>query len=437
MICVSFGMKFIAIILISSFIFSESTNNQKPFQISTTSNNNFAFDLYPLLVNKVIDDIEDTTKNVFFSPYSISSAFSLVAEGATGNNAIEIAKALRYPNYNLDNDSTLYMHDIHSGISFINKEFLNKKGNYDLDIANSIWYEKSWSHRFRKTFFDTLNKYYEPSLYEANFKGNYERERKRINNWIEEKTKDKIKELLPEKSLSDETRMVLCNAVYFKSDWLNKFDKKNTRDEPFYLENGDTTTVEMMSKLISTNFGNFDKMGNPWFGHGDKGFQILELPYVNNEISMLIILPVNIPLANLEKMLNNTNLNKWYLNTYKTKVNVSMPKFKIKMEESWSLRSELYSMGMKDAFKSKYGLFLGIADSIYISDVLHKTFIEIDESGTEAAAATAIIMNVVSASPPEPPKFIANHPFIFIIRDNHTETILFIGRMMYPLNESK
>ncbi|GAI76663.1 unnamed protein product, partial [marine sediment metagenome] len=261
---------------------------------------------------------------------------------------------------------------------------------------------------------------YDGRLSEVDFAGATETARKTINAWVEKKTKDKIKELLKPGVLNRLTRLVLTNAIYFKGNWDSQFEKARTQPAPFTLTDGKKVNVPMMNQTEKFKYTEAES------------FQALELPYVDNELSMVILLPKETDgLSDFEKTLTAGNLSEWLGKLRKRKVIVSVPKFR--MTSQFSLAAVLKSMGMTDAFVPDAADFSGMNGKrdLFISAVIHKAYVEVNEEGTEAAAATGVVIGVTSM-PARPPVFRADHPFLFLIRDNRTGSILFIGRVMNP-----
>jgi len=237
---------------------------------------------------------------------------------------------------------------------------------------------------------------------------------------VEKKTRNKIKNLIPKGVLNRLTRLVLTNAIYFKGNWESQFKKDRTKDGPFTLAGGEKVNVTMMNQTADFNYMETED------------FQGLELPYVDNELSMIILLPKRVDgLAEFEKTLTLKNLSQWLAKLRKRKVIVSVPKFK--MTSQFRLAEVLKSMGMTDAFVPDVADFSGMNGKrdLFISAVIHKAYVDVNEEGTEAAAATAVVVGITSM-PARPPVFRADHPFLFLIRDNHSGSILFIGRVTNP-----
>ncbi|MEW5822112.1 MAG: serpin family protein [Cyanobacteriota bacterium] len=365
------------------------------------SNNEFAFDLYSKLKK------ED--ENLFISPYSISTALGMTYAGADGDTKVQMSDVLHI---GLDEKLVVKAYsDLEKLLSNINSKSI------ELTIANSLWAEKNY--KFNQNYINLIKTNFGSALFLVDFQKAFESARVEINNWVEKKTQFKIKNLINKGILNDLTRLVLVNAIYFKGSWEVKFNKNLTKPLPFWLNNIDNVNVPMMYQKETFNYLE------------NNGVQIIELPYLSNEMSMLIILPQDKDgLSKVESIISSNILNSWTKQLRKQKVVVYLPRFKL--EYGSRLKKPLISMGMPLAF-SEQADFSGIdpKKDIYIFDVIHKAFVEVNEEGTEAAAATAVVMQARSISMP-PPIFKADHPFMFIIKHNKTGSILFIGRMFNP-----
>ncbi len=363
-------------------------------------NNEFAFDLYGKL--------RAEKGNLFFSPYSISTAMAMAYAGARGQTNIEMAKAMHFETGT----------QFHSAFGEIIKSINTggQKGKYELITANALWGQKGYE--FLKEYIELIKTDYEGNLNQVDFIQETESARNTINAWVEKQTKDKIKDLIARGSLTPMTRLVITNAVYFKGNWARQFEKDSTADAPFNLTDDKNVGVPMMNKTAE-------------FGYAEKeDFQILEMPYVDNELSMFILLPQKTDgVGELEKNLTQQNFAKWSAEMRKQKVIVSMPKFKTTSQ--FGLADTLKSMGMMEAFTDKAD-FSGMDGKrdLFISAVIHKAFVEVNEQGTEAAA-TGIMVGATSIGM-KIPVFKADRPFVFLIRDNNTGVILFFGRIMNP-----
>jgi len=366
------------------------------------SNNEFALDLYAKL--------KDEPRNLFFSPYSISTALAMTYAGARGETEKQMAEVLHF---------TLEQKYLHPAFSKLQRSLNERggKGAYELTVSNALWGQKGYG--FLKEFLEIIKTNYDGGLNEVNFVGATESARKTINAWVERETNNKIKDIIGPGVLSSMTRLVLTNAIYFKGNWARQFEKDRTKEAPFTLLSGEKVNIPMMNQKAEFNYME------------SEDFQGLELPYMDNELSMFILLPKEIEgLSELEKSFTAENLSNWTGKLHKGEVIVSVPKFKMTCQ--FGLADILKSMGMKDAFSGKAD-FSGMTGKrdLFISAVIHKAFVDVNEEGTEAAAATAVVMRMTSIGP-QIPVFRADHPFVFLIRDNHSGSILFIGRVMNP-----
>ncbi|MCK4626665.1 MAG: serpin family protein, partial [Phycisphaerae bacterium] len=294
------------------------------------------------------------------------------------------------------------------------------KPAYELVVANALWGQKGYP--FKEEFTKTVKANYDAGLEEVDYVKATEASRKKINAWVEKKTKQKIKNLIPRGVVNPDTRLVLTNAIYFKSNWAEKFNKHATRDEAFTLSADKTVKTPMMRQQKRHGYMETDT------------FQAVDLMYRYGDLSMTIFLPKKADdLAAFEKTLTARNLTKWLGQFKRETVQLTLPKFKFTSQ--FSLPETLKKMGMTDAFSEAAADFSGMttADKLFISDVIHKAFVAVDEEGTEAAAATAVIMALEAAPRPKQPKvFKADHPFVFMIRHRATGSILFMGRVMNP-----
>ncbi len=393
-------------ILVSSTSFAQEDNT------IAIANNQFAFDLYSQYRSK--------DGNIFYSPYSISSALAMTYEGAAGKTAEEMQAVLHFPqDADARREAFLQM-----------DQQLNKKDKqYKLSVANALWAQKGFP--FLGGYFSLVDKYYGGKVTNLDFARAAEKARQTINRWVEAKTNKKIKDLIPKGILGGGTRLVLTNAIYFKGDWLRKFDKKDTKKQEFRVSSEKKVEVPMMymaGKKDELRYGETDAL------------QILELPYQGLELDMFIVLPREDDLKAVEEGLGAGQLSSWKSLLALEKVNVYLPKFKF--ETKYFMAKDLQTMGMPSAFTPGID-FGGMADfsgmtgdrKLNIDEVIHQAFVEVNEEGTEAAAATAVIMKMMAGpQPPRPPKtFKADHPFIFIIQDRATDNILFMGRVAEPL----
>ncbi|KAM6298923.1 leukocyte elastase inhibitor-like [Aegotheles albertisi] len=354
------------------------------------------------------------TGNVFFSPLSISAALAMVLLGAKGDTKAQVLKALHFDE----------VEDTHSQFHTLTTDINRSDAPYLLRLASRLFGEKSYS--FLPDFLTNTRKLYGADLATVDFLQACDEARKEINQWVEEKTEGKIPNLLPEGSVNNTTKLVLVNAIYFKGNWAEKFREADTTDTPFRLNKSESKMVKMMYQKKKFNLGYFPE---------DK-IRVLELPYDGEELSMLILLPDDIEddstgLQKLEKQLTLEKLQEWTSpgNLYSTDVRVWLPKFKL--EESYDLKSDLAAMGLLDVFVSGKADLSGMsgARDLFLSKILHKAFLEVNEEGTEAAAATAGIAMLCLITEEH---FNADHPFLFFIRHNPTQSILFLGKYTSP-----
>ena len=374
-------------------------------------NNAFAVELYGQLRNQ--------TGNLFFSPESISTALAMTYAGARADTAAEIAKTLHF---------TMPAGHLHPAMGALLRDRNAAHDGYQLKEADALWVQTGYS--FLPEFIKLNKDNYEADLNLVDFISATEATRQTINIWVEQRTENKIRELLQPGSLDRYTRLVLTNAIYFKGDWEERFKKEDTKDEDFRLFAGRAINTTMMHM----------KKGFNYFDGGS--FQALEIPYKKKELSMIVLLPKAVEgLSAFEQSLTPAKMQQllgqlWPAGT----VIVTMPKFK--MEAQFRLKDTLIAMGMKKAFDMKLADFSGVASreamrrdgNLSISTVIHKAYVDVNEEGTEAAAATAVGVAVASAptSPTLPIIFRADHPFMFLIRDNRSGSILFIGRVTNP-----
>ncbi len=343
--------------------------------------------------------------NIFFSPISLFTALSMTYAGAKGKTKEEMENVLHISSLREK------VHPAISRILSLLESESEKKEGCKLHIANALWGEREF--RFLKDFIDTIKKFYGGRFFIVDFKRNVEGARKRINEWIEKETEGKIKNLLKKGDIDPLTRLVITNAIYFKGFWASKFDKKATENMPFYVAPGKSVNVPMMQKE-----------GDFLYGEAE-GFKAIELPYKGGKLSMLIILPCR---SNwfTEKL---PNIGKIASSMRKMKVRIYLPRFKLNTR--YYLGKILSSMGMSQAFSDRAD-FSGMTGdrSLKISKVIHQAYVSVDEEGTEAAAATGVVMRLKAIM--RVPVFKADHPFIFFIKHIPTGEILFMGRVANP-----
>jgi serine protease inhibitor len=484
------------------------------------SNSDFALHLYAQL-NK-----ENGGKNLFVSPYSISSALLMVAEGARGETAEQMGKVLCFPeelrkeeasasprpwetasmhqgmaalNEQLSGASSPMTADIREALAKLRKELatanqeseakarqgdfnraqaaqthardlaakINKMqsehGQFELSVANALWGEKTYP--FKKTYLDAVNRYYRTGgLFPVDFRNDYEGARKEINGWVEKQTHDRIKDLIPADALDPEAqkrvRLVLTNAIYFKGAWEKVFKAEQTRKESFTLADGSKVQAPLMRQRLDVGrYAAFNGDGSFFatparvpLGEVDskkvypdeRGFALLEVPYKGDRLSMVLIVPRAADgLAGVEKQLTAAHLQGWIGKLQAREAEVYLPRFRL--ETKYTLNDTLKALGMARAFidprRADGAQFDGMSVStdpmqkLYISLVLHKAFVDVNEEGTEAAAATTVMMFVPTSAAvnvPFIPVVRADRPFLFLIRDRQTGSVLFLGRVTNP-----
>lgn len=377
---------------------SEATS--EGIQKVVEANNKFAFDLY--------SELNKGSGNIFYSPYSISAALAMTYEGARGETAKEIKSVFNFP------ENEILRPNFASVYNNLNED----NGEYELKTGNALWLQKDYP--FIKEFVETVEDYYGGKAAELDFVKDSEGSREIINSFIEEQTNDKIKDLIPPGTLSDLTRMVLTNAIYFKGTWEWEFDKTETEERNFKITPENVIKTPMM----------FMEPEKTDFNYADTGdLQILELPYKGEKISMLILLPT--------EDLESVTLNSEKLNGYKSKMKetsldaIYIPKFEF--DTKYFMGGTLRSLGMPTAFSSDADFSgMTLKEKLFISEVIHQAYVKVDEEGTEAAAATAVIMDTAAVGPTERRIFNADHPFVFIIQEKETGNILFLGKVADP-----
>jgi serpin B len=353
--------------------------------------------------------------NLFFSPESISTALAMAYAGARGDTASAMAKTLHF---------TLPPAQLHPAMGALLSDLNATHQGYQLSVANALWAQRGYT--FLNDFLQLMKNDYGAGLNQVDFKGSTEEARVTINQWVEQKTANKITDLIQPGALRPDTRLVLTNAIYFKGDWQSQFDKAQTKDEAFHLTPAQTKKALLMHREGGFNYFN------------GKTFQVLEIPYQSRELSMVIFLPNELGgLPALESSLTASTIQQWLRQLGAVdKVIVTLPKFKTTQE--FELGSTLAAMGMPQAFQpsADFSAMTGKRE-LFISAVIHKAYIDVNEEGTEAAAATAVTMRTMAVhvpNPAPPPVFRADHPFLFVIRDNRSNSILFMGRVADPAN---
>lgn len=357
----------------------------------------------------LFDNVEKPDQNQILSPFSVSAALAMAYTGARGNTEKQMAQALQFPTNRTD---------VSSWMTAVLASFTNlASGDVELNVANALWPQSGY--QFIPEFLDLCRNHYQATPDFVDFQANSEAARQRINSWAERSTKGKIKGLFGQGSVNADTRLVIANAIYFKGKWASRFEKSKTRPKPFWITSEKAVQVPMMSQKST-------------FLHlVDGDTQIVEMPYRSEGISMLVLLPKSRDgLTGLEARLNVENLTNWIDHLRPAEVDLVLPRFKI--NSRFSLAPTLAGMGMRDAFDQASADFTGMTAQrpLFINLVEHAALVEIDEEGTVAAAATGISFGC--AQRPPPATFQADHPFVFLIFDRPTRTVLFIGKVTNP-----
>jgi len=368
----------------------------------STAINNFSFDMYKQLGSTV-------NENVFFSPYSIFVALAMTYEGARGDTAEQMKQVLGF-NQN-DEVSLCSFGRIYN--------LLNIDAEYTLNTANALWTKEEYP--FLDDYLQFIDNYYMGKATDVDFTDTNQA-LQQINTWVEENTGGKIDDMLSSGDINPATVLILSNAIYFKGLWKTQFDIEHTVDRDFNITSEKIVQVPMMTSIGSEKAYNYSETDN---------MQILELPYKGDAVSLLIILPKQNNTSSIEQMITADNLTMWIDLMYPKKVDMYIPTFTYETE--YNLKEMLIAMGMDIAFSFNAD-FSGMNGfgGLFIEKVLHKAFIEVNEEGTEAAAATTVHMLESAVEPGQQTIFDANHPFIYLITHKQTNTILFIGKVVDP-----
>ncbi len=401
----------------SSVLRSELSRNTSPAvpagdeQALVAGNNAFAFDLYHQLLKGRESD------NLFCSPASVSQALAMVYAGAKANTAAQMASSMHF---------TLDPASLHPAFNALDLA-LNSRGagaagkdgqGFRLNLVNALWAQRGYP--VTQSFLDTLGQSYGAGVRVLEFNDQPDASRQTINAWVEQETENRIKELLPAGSVTSATRMVLTNAIYFNAAWSEVFSEDRSADGAFSRLDGSRLTVPRMSQVTDYRYAS------------DAGWQAVELPYDGEELSMVVIVPDAGQFEAVEAKLDARLFDAAVGAMTHKHVSLTLPKWKV--ESKFRLKEQLKALGMTDAFSGARADFSGInggIEPLWISDVIHQSFVEVDEKGTEAAAATAVVM-VGSAGPVETIDLTVDRPFIFAIRDIPTGSILFVGRVVDP-----
>jgi serine protease inhibitor len=377
--------------------------SKEDIKSTVSGSNSFAFDLYQKIN-------QDDSKNIFFSPYSVFLALSIVHEGAEGETAEEMKRVLYLPERDF----------LRSSIKTISS-IVNRKGReYSLSTGNAIWTQKDYE--FLEEYINIIEENYSAKATNLDFARKTELSRLTINDYIERETQGKIKDIISEGFLNPLTKMVITSAIYFKGDWKFQFEKEETREMEFYVKPEEKIKTEMMfAKTEDVRFNYLET----------EELEIIELPYKGESVSMLILLPKN-DIKEIEKDLNFEKLESYKREMKETSIDaIYFPKFEF--DTKYFMRDLLMSMGMSNAFIYGFADFSNIdgTKNLFIDNVIHQAYIGVDEKGSEAAGATAVIL-LDSVS--EEKIFMANRPFLFIIEEKETGVVLFLGKLCNPKN---
>lgn len=381
------------------------TGNGKDWMDVVNANNQFAFDLYRNL------NAQEKGKNIFVSPYSISTALAMAYEGSSGNTRKQMAGVFHFdmPDAKRQAEFSALLGQIEAGPG----------KHYKLEVGNALWGQKDY--HFEPAFTHAIDKFYGGGFNAVDFPGNKAGSIHTINTWVEDKTAGKIRDLIHPDNINELTRLVITNAIYFKGDWAAQFKKTATQDEQFHMDGGKSIQAPMMRQTGHFRFVRED------------GLAIIELPYAENELSMIAILPD----GDMEKAGEDITFEKirqLCADMWSQEVDVLMPRFKF--DTRYLIGGNLGAMGMPDAFSEGLADFSGITGGkdLYITSVIHQAMIDVNEEGSEAAAATAVVMEGKSVKLDRPESFRADRPFLFMIVHNSTGSILFMGRVSNPAN---
>jgi serpin B len=372
-------------------------------------NSTFAINLYQTL--------KDKPGNLFYSPYSISEALAMTYGGARNETEKQMASAMQF---------LLSQEKLHPAFNSVDIALATRgqgaKGQdskgFRLNVVNAIWGQNGY--QFSSAYLDLLARNYGAGMRIVDYKKAYEQARQTINQWVADQTENKIKDLLPPGSVDPLTRLVLTNAIYFNAAWATQFDKNSTVNGTFKLINSSQVSVPMMQQYAKSY--NYAEGPN---------YQAIELPYDGRQLSMIVLLPAGGQYAQFESSLDYARLTTILSQLKSASVNISMPKFKFETE--LDLKNNLLKLGINDAFDPNKADLSGMngKKDLYISSVVHKAYVSVDEAGTEAAAATGVVVGTTSM-PMEIKDFKMDRPFIFMIQDKPSGSILFLGRVTDP-----
>ena len=385
----------------------ESADCPEPDRIRArvADNNEFAFSLY----QKIAGAEPNLGKNVFFSPYSISTALGMTYAGARGETAQQMSAALRFD---------AEQETLHQSFRDLATRLDGTGKPYQLKIANALWGQRNYP--FEAKFLSLIGEFYAGGFQTLDFSQAPEPSRVAINHWVERQTADKIRNLLQQGEITSMTRLVLTNAIYFKGEWETPFEKNQTHPAPFKVSPGNSVEVPMMVRTGQLPYTETDTL------------QAVELPYDGKDLAMVLLLPKD-DLGSLEQNLSRQQVGILLTQMQPTRLSLFLPRFKFDARYALQSQDYLPALGMVDAFDSQLADFSGLIGhkGLFVSGVFHKAFIDVNESGTEAAAATAVVVGLKSMPPPAT-VFRADHPFLFLIHHKPTGSILFMGRIANP-----
>jgi len=389
---------------------TEPQVNPEALTSLVNGNSDFSFAFY--------EQILENEGNIIFSPISLSLALAMTLAGAETSTEQEMLQALQFsiPAENIHAAFNALLLNIEASEENI---FGDSEGDkFQLNIANSTWGQSGFA--FKDQFLDTIALNYGAGIYNVDYIANPEFARNAINEWVEEETEEKIQDLIPEGAINSLTRLVLANAIYFYGSWYHPFSDSDTTGEPFNLLDGSEISVDMM-KLNGENL---------LYVQGET-FQAVDLPYLSTDFAMTILLPDEGKFSEFESEITHQSLAAILETLHSQPINLQMPKFDFTSDID--AKKPLINLGMAEAFDMDDADFSGMTeeDILYITDVLHKAAISVDETGTEAAAATAVIIGLKSM-PGEPISMTIDRPFLFFIRHIPSESILFMGRVLNP-----
>lgn len=404
------SLGFLLFLSISYSVVSSDENESQHLGEIIETINHFGFDLLKSFhrEQKLKDD------NLFYSPTSIVVSLAMVFLGSGGNTAHQLAKTLKWYSHEFE--------DVHLALKSLQEAIKESEhDNLELKIANRIWGHEHLDETAE--FQESSLTFYDTRIAKVDFKEGYERAREEINRWVEETTARKIRGFLPPGAVNQDTRLALINAIYFKGTWLHAFKPEKTHHARFYTgsDQENVVEVEMMSRTSKHSY----------FVDKENDCKVIELPYSGDDISMLIALPSEIDgVSQLEQVINSEMMSQWIMSLENTTVKVSLPKFIL--SQHFELKEVLNKLGINDLFVPGIADLSGISsvESLYVSHVIHKAHININERGTEATAASGVVMQKRSLD--MPPEFYANHPFVFIIYHKSSSAILFMGRVKKP-----